>query len=70
MQPSVEARSDGTEPAVEHDQIRHLFAADGPLARTIPGYRVRTQQVEMARDHEPLSHRRARRTEHRFAPPA
>jgi ATP-dependent DNA helicase DinG len=49
MQPSVEARTDGTEPAVEHDQIRHLFAADGPLARAIPGYRVRSQQVEMAR---------------------
>jgi ATP-dependent DNA helicase DinG len=33
----------------EDDAISRLFAADGPLARAIPGYRVRTQQVEMAR---------------------
>src|ERR1051325_4422698 len=26
-----------------------VFAADGPLADTIPGYRLRTEQVEMAR---------------------
>lgn len=28
--------------------IAHVFAADGPLAATIPGYRMRLQQVEMA----------------------
>ena len=28
--------------------IHRLFAADGPLARAIPGYKVRPQQVEMA----------------------
>jgi len=30
------------------DQLAALFAADGPLARAIPGYKVRTQQIEMA----------------------
>ncbi len=28
--------------------IPHIFGADGALASTIPGYRMRTQQVEMA----------------------
>lgn len=28
--------------------ISHIFAADGALAETIPGYRTRAQQVEMA----------------------
>lgn len=28
--------------------LRALFAADGPLARALPGYRVRHQQIEMA----------------------
>jgi ATP-dependent DNA helicase DinG len=31
------------------DGIAALFAADGPLARAISGYRLRAQQVEMAR---------------------
>jgi ATP-dependent DNA helicase DinG len=31
------------------DAMAQVFAADGPLARAIPGYRVRSQQVEMAR---------------------
>jgi ATP-dependent DNA helicase DinG len=31
------------------DAIEQIFAADGPLARAIPAYKVRTQQVEMAR---------------------
>jgi ATP-dependent DNA helicase DinG len=30
------------------DQLAALFAADGPLARAISGYKVRTQQIEMA----------------------
>ncbi len=30
-----------------HD-LQHLFSETGPLARTIPGYRLRPQQVEMA----------------------
>jgi ATP-dependent DNA helicase DinG len=30
------------------DELAALFAADGPLAAAIPGYRVRTQQIEMA----------------------
>ena len=29
-------------------ELQRLFAADGPLAKTIPGYRLRPQQVEMA----------------------
>lgn len=29
-------------------EIESVFAADGALARTIPGYRVRPQQIEMA----------------------
>lgn len=29
--------------------IDHAFAADGPLAAVIPGFRARTQQLEMAR---------------------
>ncbi len=29
-------------------EISHVFAADGPLAAAIPGYRTRQQQVEMA----------------------
>ncbi len=29
--------------------IDRIFAADGPLARSIPGYRLREQQVDMAR---------------------
>ncbi len=28
--------------------LEHLFSAEGPLAALIPGYRMRTQQVEMA----------------------
>ena len=28
--------------------LHEVFAPEGPLARGIPGYRVRTQQVEMA----------------------
>ena len=28
--------------------LRALFAADGPLARALPGYHVRTEQIEMA----------------------
>ncbi|RRS02670.1 ATP-dependent DNA helicase [Aquabacterium soli] len=37
-------------PAAQADPLglRALFAADGPLARALPGYRVRPQQVEMA----------------------
>ncbi|MDP2196467.1 MAG: ATP-dependent DNA helicase [Rhodocyclaceae bacterium] len=30
--------------------LERLFAADGPLARAIPGYRLREQQVAMARE--------------------
>ena len=30
------------------ERIAEVFAADGPLARRIPGYRMRGQQVEMA----------------------
>ncbi|MDO8959077.1 MAG: ATP-dependent DNA helicase [Rhodocyclaceae bacterium] len=30
--------------------LEHLFAATGPLARAIPGYRLREQQVAMARE--------------------
>jgi ATP-dependent DNA helicase DinG len=30
------------------DELATLFAADGPLARAISGYKVRTQQIEMA----------------------
>jgi ATP-dependent DNA helicase DinG len=30
-------------------ELQHFFADDGPLARSIPGYRLRPQQVEMAR---------------------
>jgi len=29
--------------------LESVFAADGPLARAIPGYRLRPQQIEMAR---------------------
>ena len=29
-------------------QLTHVFSAEGPLAETIPGYRIRTQQLEMA----------------------
>lgn len=37
-------------PAAERaDEIDALFAADGPLGRAFSGYRVRTPQVEMAR---------------------
>ena len=28
--------------------LDRIFAADGPLARSIPGFRVRPQQIEMA----------------------
>ena len=28
--------------------ISEVFASNGPLARTIPGYRVRAQQIDMA----------------------
>ncbi|MGH8629883.1 MAG: ATP-dependent DNA helicase, partial [Burkholderiales bacterium] len=28
--------------------LQHFFSANGPLARVIPGYRLRPQQVEMA----------------------
>jgi ATP-dependent DNA helicase DinG len=31
------------------DPIEQIFAADGPLARAISGYKVRSQQIEMAR---------------------
>ncbi len=34
-------------PSPMHD-LSHVFAADGPLALAIPGYRTRPQQVEMA----------------------
>lgn len=30
------------------DNLAHVFSAQGPLADTIPGYRMRTQQLEMA----------------------
>ena len=30
------------------DDIRAIFAADGPLARALPGYRVRHEQIEMS----------------------
>lgn len=30
------------------DQLQRVFSDEGPLARAIPGYRVRPQQVEMA----------------------
>ena len=30
--------------------LERLFAADGPLARAIPGYRLREQQIAMARE--------------------
>jgi len=33
---------------VDADAIRALFADDGPLARRIPGYRVRAAQIDMA----------------------
>ena len=40
------------------DGIAALFAADGPLARAISGYRLRAQQVEMARAvAEAIAHR-------------
>ncbi len=29
-------------------EIEHLFSEDGPLARALPGFRTRTQQIEMA----------------------
>ena len=35
--------------AAGRDEIADLFSAEGPIAHTIPGYRVRVQQVEMAR---------------------
>ncbi|MEW6165949.1 MAG: ATP-dependent DNA helicase [Pseudomonadota bacterium] len=38
-----------TVPSAPPDLDR-IFAADGPLARAIPGYRLRAQQVAMARD--------------------
>ena len=28
--------------------LQRIFSPDGPLARAIPGYRLRPQQVEMA----------------------
>ena len=31
------------------DAIEQIFSADGPLAQAIPAYKLRTQQVEMAR---------------------
>jgi ATP-dependent DNA helicase DinG len=43
------ARPEEIEPsAPDQDDIAQVFAAGGPLARSIPGYRVRRQQVEMA----------------------
>jgi len=30
------------------DQIEHIFAPDGPLAETLPGYEVRTGQLQMS----------------------
>jgi ATP-dependent DNA helicase DinG len=33
----------------DQDAVAQIFAADGPLARSISGYRLRSQQVEMAR---------------------
>jgi len=40
--------------------LRSLFAADGPLARALPGYRVRIEQIEMAQAIlEAIEHRHA-----------
>ena len=37
-----------TSPPPDPLGLRTLFAADGPLARALPGYRVRHEQIEMA----------------------
>jgi len=34
----------------DRSDLEHIFAADGPLAKAIPGYRQRQQQVAMARE--------------------
>ena len=41
MNPSV------TPPSLDID-LRELFASTGPLARALPGYRVRSEQIEMS----------------------
>ncbi len=41
MNPSV------THPSLDID-LRELFASTGPLARALPGYRVRSEQIEMS----------------------
>ena len=48
-EPATHPYEDGPAPAIAQDEIAHLFAAEGPLAHAIAGYRVRSQQVEMAR---------------------
>jgi ATP-dependent DNA helicase DinG len=50
MQDEALQEMDGaTPPAGAADEMMQVFATDGPLARAIPGYRLRSQQVEMAR---------------------